>query len=120
MNMSDEWIRYAVTYAIILATPIFLAIRLAKKGFFTPINLERGFLLTSFVLFFITIVFNLAYTGIMGWNLKAASSLESWLDVLTESMGITSFAMYFREYRRVVKIMKLEAEQKCPQKTEEI
>ena len=46
-------------------------------------------------IFWILHIFNIAYTGILGWNMHPATKLEENLDTITMAGMITSWIMLF-------------------------
>lgn len=52
----------------------------------------------SGIIFWGSHVFNIVYTGIMGWNMTAQSDLERWLDTLSMSATLLSFIMFIIGY----------------------
>jgi hypothetical protein len=54
-------------------------------------KLDLTHLYIFFILFWFAHIFNIVYTGILGWNLEPASLLEENLDTITVSLMVTSF-----------------------------
>jgi hypothetical protein len=55
------------------------------------------------VIWWVTHIFNIVYTGLLGWNAHPGSELEQWLDNISVSSFISDLIILFRAMHEPVK-----------------
>jgi hypothetical protein len=89
-------IMYYIIESLIISS--FLYFRLYKRGFFKANSPQSDRLIFWSGLFVFTYIVNMVYTGLMGWNLKPGSELESQLDTACSIIQLVAIFMFFMHY----------------------
>jgi hypothetical protein len=88
-----------------VSTVIFAFIHYAFLSIFIK-RINIGHFLLAVATFWAFHIFNIIYTGMLGWNMEAANPLEQKLDNISTAGMLTSFVMLWRSLR-------LKKEEKC-------